>query len=35
MMKVLDTFKESLTPEQYASIEESIQELINEKAKIS
>lgn len=33
-MKVLDTFKESLTPEQYASIEESIQELINEKAKI-
>lgn len=33
-MKVLETFKDSLTPEQYASIEESIQSLIEEKAKI-
>jgi len=33
-MKDLETFRESLTPEEYASIEEGIQKLIDEKAKV-
>lgn len=33
-MKDLETFRESLTPEEYASIEEGIQKLIDDKAKV-
>ncbi len=33
-MKVLEKFADSLTPEEYASLEESIQSLVDEKAKI-